>query len=199
MDPRWLDALKLPARIVAGLFLGSAVILILDYFAVVKLADIHALARPITIICVAAFGSLSLAALLGIIYDGIQLRRKPELLAQRRRIRRAEAMQHRAEFEERAIKRLDYLSKNEIAYAADCLRKNEQSFITWVHSPEVANLADAGLVRSPGGTHHQDYYPFYFADFAWAQLLKRKEEFIAKDNENKRQAAAAEKERRRLR
>lgn len=90
MDPRWLDALKLPARIIVGWFLASALVLVLDYFGVVRLAEFHALARPITIICAVVSGSLSLAAFGGLIYDRIQQRRKPELLAQRRRIRRAE-------------------------------------------------------------------------------------------------------------
>lgn len=192
MDPRWLDALKLPARIIVGWFLASALVFVLDYFGVVRLAEFHALARPITIICAVVSGSLSLAAFGGLIYDRIQQRRKPELLAQRRRIRRAEEINRRAEFREQALKRLDYLSTREISYVADCLRKNEQSIITWVHSPEMANLAAAGLVNSPGGTHHKDYYPFSIADFAWAELLKRKEEFIAKDNENKRKAAEEE-------
>jgi hypothetical protein len=52
-----------------------------------------------------------------------------------------------------------------------------------------------GLVVSPGGRHHQDHYPYMIADFAWERLLARKEEFIAKDDENRRREAAEEKER----
>lgn len=36
-DPKWLDALKLPARIIAGLFLFCVLLLALDYFTVVSL------------------------------------------------------------------------------------------------------------------------------------------------------------------
>jgi hypothetical protein len=78
----------------------------------------------------------------------------------------------------------------EIRYVADALRKNEQSFTAWVHSPYMSNLMAKGLVATPGGTHNQDYYPFYFLDFAWNALLARKDEFIAKDDEHKRRKAA---------
>jgi hypothetical protein len=88
------------------------------------------------------------------------------------------------------LKRLDHLSAQEIRYVADCLRKNEQSFLAYVHSGPVSNMMARGLVGSPGGTHHQDYYPYYFADFVWQALLARKDEFIEKDNEHKRREAA---------
>jgi hypothetical protein len=189
--PDWLfDALKLPARIIAGLFLGSALILILDNFAVIRLSEIHALAWTLTVIAAVIFGSLSLAAVGGVIYDIIEQRRKPRLLAKRREIRRAEAEKSRVEYESRILKRLDYLSKEEVSYVAACLRKNERSFTAWAHSPHVSNLQAAGLVGTPGGTHDQDHYPFYFVDLAWVALLKRKDEFIAKDDENKRREAA---------
>jgi hypothetical protein len=115
-DPRWLDALKLPARIITGLFLFSAVVLIFDYFAIVRLSEIHALARPLVIIAAVLFGSLSVAAVGGLIYDSGNRRRKTTLLSARCDLRRANAERNRAEYEARALKRLDYLSKNEISY-----------------------------------------------------------------------------------
>ena len=39
------------------------------------------------------------------------------------------------------------------------------------------------LVYTPGGTHHQDHYPFAFHDFVWEVLKQRKEEFIEKAKE----------------
>ncbi|MCP4399208.1 MAG: hypothetical protein GY801_18140 [bacterium] len=59
------------------------------------------------------------------------------------------------------IKRLEYLSKEEIDVIAGCLRKNERSFMTYVHSPPISNLMAADFVGTPGGNHHMDYYPFY--------------------------------------
>jgi hypothetical protein len=189
-DPRWLDALKLPQKIIAGLFLFSLLLLLFDHYGVISLAEISGLARPIVIIAALLFGCLSLAAVGALIYDAFMQRHKKTLLARRREIRREEAERERAQFESRALARLDYLSKQEIRYVADALRKNEQSFLTHLYSPPVANLMAKGLVATPGSTHHQDHYPFYFRDFAWAALLQRKDEFIAKDDEHRRREAA---------
>jgi hypothetical protein len=125
-----------------------------------------------------------------VIYDAVVQRRKTTLLSKRRQIRREETERVRAEFESRALARLDFLSGEEIGYVAASLRKNQQSFTAWVHSPHVSNLMAKELVGSPGGTHHQDHYPYYFFDFAWAALLQRRDEFIAKDDEHKRREAA---------
>ena len=111
----------------------------------------------------------------GIVNDAYAQRHKATLLSRRRDIRREEAKRDRAEYEAQILKRLAYLSEEELAFAANCLRKNEQSFLAYVFSPPVSNLKAKGLVGSPGGTHHQDYYPFYFFDFAWEALLERKE------------------------
>jgi membrane protein implicated in regulation of membrane protease activity len=198
-DPRWLDALKLPQKVIAGLLLFCLLLLVFNFFSIVSLAAISALALPIVIILTLLFGSLSLAAIGAVIYDVFMQRHKKTLLARRREIRREEAQQELAQRQATALARLDYLSKEEIRYVANCLRKNEQSFLAWFHSPHVSNLMAKELVSTPGGTHNQDYYPFFFCDFAWATLLQRKDEFIAKDDEHKRLEAAAEKERARRR
>lgn len=191
-DSGWLSALKLPGRIVAGVFLFFALVLALDYFGVTSLVALHPLALVVAILGLVLFGSLSVAALLGVVYDAIMQGRGRKLLTARRDLRREEAKQDRAEHEAHALKRLDYLSKDEIDVVADCLRKNEQSFLAYSNSPPISNLMAAGLVSSPGGEHHMDYYPFYFRTFAWEALLARKDEFIAKDDEHKRREAEEE-------
>jgi hypothetical protein len=55
-----------------------------------------------------------------------------------------------------------------------------------VHSSSASLLGSKGLIYTPGGTHHQDYYPFVVNDFVWQYLLDNKEDIIAKDEENKR-------------
>lgn len=135
------------------------------------------------------FGCLCLTLAAGLIYDARIHNRKRTLLAERHELRRVDRARDKVEYQAQALKRLDHLTDREISYIADCLRKNEQSITTWVYSPEMANLGAAGLVGSPGGKHHQDYYPYFIADFAWAELLKRKDEFIAKDDENERRKA----------
>jgi hypothetical protein len=170
--------------------------LALDHFGLIPLAAIYPLALPLLILGAALTGTLSLAALCGLFYDRWFQSHKTTLLSKRREIRREEEKRQRAEFEAKALKRLDYLSAPEMRYLTDCLRKNEQSFTTWVYSPHAKNLVARGLVMSPGGTHHQDHWPFMIEDFAWEALLARKEEFIAKDDDNRRRAAVEEKERR---
>jgi hypothetical protein len=195
LDAHWLNALKLSVRIFVGLFLFAVLALLFDYLGFIRLPEFGALARPAIILEALLFGSLSAAALGGLIYDAWMQRHRTSLLSRRREIRRLEAERERAEYEALVLKRLEYLSREEIKYIADCLRKNEQSFLTYALSPPVSNLMAKGLVVTPGRAHHQDYYPFYFVDFAWAALLARRVEFIAKDNEHKR-LEAVERERR---
>jgi hypothetical protein len=117
-----INALKLQARIIAGLFLASLLVLAFNYFAIINLAELHPLARLIAILAALVFGALSFAALLGQIYDAFMQRDKRTLLVARREIRRAEEKQAQAEYQARVLKRLDYLCVREIAYVADCLR-----------------------------------------------------------------------------
>jgi len=193
-----LNALKLPMSIIAGLFIGSSLLLVLQYFAFINLMEIHPLAWLAVIIAAVVSGSLSFVAVCGVIYDNWKQRHKITLLARRRELRRAEEKQERSEYEAQVLKRLDYLTKEELGYVANCLRKNEQSFSAYVYSGPVANLIMKGLVSSPGTTHHQDHYPFCFTDFVWAALLSRKGEFIAKDDANKTQNLQHELQRRGL-
>jgi hypothetical protein len=159
-----LNAIKLPARIIAGLFLFSLLALGFDHLAIINLAEFHPLARSAVILGALGFGSLSLLALCGVVYDALMQGHKRTLLAARREIRREERERNRAEYEAQVVKRLDYLSVPEIRHVADCLRKNEQSFFTYVYSGPVSNMMAKELVSTPGGTHHQDYYPYYFVD-----------------------------------
>jgi hypothetical protein len=46
-DLRWIsDALKLPGKVIAGLFLFTLLLLAFDFFELVSLPDLHAVARP---------------------------------------------------------------------------------------------------------------------------------------------------------
>jgi len=112
------------------------------------------------------------------------------LLARRRELHRAEAKRDLDELQAQVLKRLDYLSKEEVRLVADCLRKNQQSFLAPGFSGHVNNLQAKGFVGSPGGTYHRDHVPYYFGDFVWEALVRRKEEFIAKDDAHKQQEEA---------
>ena len=188
--PSVLNSLKLPAHISAGLFLCSLLLLVFDYFSLINLTEIHPLARPGTIIAATVFGCLYLAAIGQVVYNDWKQRHKITQLARRRELHRAEAKRDLAELQAQILKRLDYLSKEEVRIVADCLRKNQQSFLASGFSGHVRNLQAKGFVGSPGGTYHRDRVPYYFGDFVWEALLLRKEEFIAKDDAHKQQEEA---------
>src|SRR6266480_2072605 len=183
MFPRhWLnDALKLSVTIFIGLFLFAILALSFDYLGFIRLPEFGSRARPALILEVLLFGSLSVAALGRVIYDiWIQGHRR-SLLSQRREIRRLEVEREHAQYESLVLRRLEYLSREEIRCIADSLRKREQSFFASVRSPLASNLMAKGLVWTPGGAHNQDLCPFLFVDFAWDALLARRVEFIGKD------------------
>jgi hypothetical protein len=113
----------------------------------------------------------------------------------RREIRRLEAERERAQHESLVLRRLEYLSREEIRCIADALRKKEQSFFASGRSPLASNLMAKGLVWTSGDAHNQDLCPFLFVDFVWDALLARRVEFIGKDIEHKGREQA-ERERR---
>jgi hypothetical protein len=192
----WLnDALKLSVTIFIGLFFFAILTLSFDYLGFIRLPEFGSLARPALILDALLFGSLSAAALGRVIYDIWMRVHRTRLLSQRREIRRLEAERERAAYELLVLRRLEYLSREEIRCIADSLRKREQSFFASVRSPLASNLMAKGLVWTPGGAHNQDLCPFLFVDFAWDALLARRVEFIGKDIEHKGREQA-ERERR---
>jgi hypothetical protein len=186
-----LNAVKLPARVIAGLFLFSLLVLLADWYGVISLPELHPIARPIVIIAALGFGALSFASLCGVIYDAFVQRHKRTLLGERRKTRTTESKQKRAEYEAQVLKRLDYVSAPDIGQIAWCLRNNQQTFTAAMHSPTVANMKAMGFVGTTGGIYHRDRCPFYFNDFVWKALLARKAEFIGKYDEQQRKAEKA--------
>jgi hypothetical protein len=183
-DPNWLNALKLPLRVMVGVTIACAVLLALDYWKVIDLIAFGNLTRPFIIVLLAVAGALTASGFGALIYDILTSGRKHTALAGRREIKRKEAEEELEKARATALERLDYLSSDELRYLADCLRKGSQSFTTWVHSSPASMLSAKGLIYSPGGTHHQDHYPFTIIDFVWKELLRRKEEILARDDAN---------------
>ncbi len=134
-------------------------------------------------------GSLSLTGGIAFFVDVHKSRNRQTLLAGRQQLRAQEAREQRAQAEASALERLDHLAPQELRYLADALQSGSQSFYTYVHSPAVTTLAGKGLVYTPGGTHHQDHYPFTISDFAWKALLARKGEILARDDQNRESEA----------
>ena len=125
-DPRWLAALKyLPSKTVAGLFLASLLLLILNLLGIVPLAAFNAL-LPIAVALVAIACAAFLAG--GEIYDRYKEQQKATKLSARRQVRRAERDAARAEAEVTVLQRIDHLSEGELRYIAEALRRGEQTF-----------------------------------------------------------------------
>ncbi|SED42283.1 hypothetical protein SAMN05444161_3172 [Rhizobiales bacterium GAS191] len=185
LDPKWLDALKLPLKVTIAVALASIALLTLDLKGILDLGPFATYAKPILIVLSVVFSILTLVGVVDELLAPRREKRRQTLLAGRRAVRRREEQEQRAESRERVreqvLARLDHLSKEELRYVADCLRKGSPSFYTYIYSPPVSILVAKGLVWSPGGQHHQDHYPFSFTDYVWETLVERKAEFIAKD------------------
>jgi hypothetical protein len=197
-DPKWLDALKLPLKVTVAVALAASMLFALDWKSVLDLGPLGAFARPVLIIIAVVFWILTIVGLIDYFLAPFREKRRQDTLSARRAVRRKEQEEQRHAQRAVVLARLDHLSAEEIRYVADSLREGSPTFYTYVHSPPVTMLQGKGLVWTPGGTHHREYYPFSFHDFVWSVLLDRKEEFLAKEEKQKRaEAAKKEAERRR--
>ena len=147
-------------------------------------------------ITVGAFDGLVVALLLVAVvvflilsaFDGIAWvaqpvaeKRRLSLLAKRRAAIRAEKDEQREQKRADILAQLDHLSRWEIQTIANALEGDSPTFYTYVYSPPVTMLQAKHLVWTPGGSQHQDYYPFCIADFVWDELQKRRDEFLEKE------------------
>jgi len=186
-DSSWLNALKLPTQVMIGLFIACNILLFIDHKEIFELKLFGELAKPIIVIITIFSGSLSLTGIISFAKDYFANRKKQTLIKERRKQKEIKKENDKIQGQTNIIGRLDHLSPKEIHYLAKCLRENSQSFYTYVHSPPVTTLMGKALVHTPGGSHHQDHYPFTIYDFVWTELLKRKKEFIEKDDLNKQE------------
>ncbi|WEX77977.1 hypothetical protein PYH37_002821 [Sinorhizobium numidicum] len=183
-DVKWLDALKLPTKIMGGLFAFFVIALVFHWFGFVNLTDFGAVVFSAFVLAALLFGCLFLFSA----GDVVRL-----WLAERSDRRRQESAASAAKAEEiakadaakkRILDNLDHLTSKELQYLATALRKGERSFLAYVHDGDIANMLMKHLIGTPGGEHHQDYYPFTITDFVWEELLNRKEEFLARNDKN---------------
>ena len=186
-DAKWLDAFKLPLRAMVGVALACCALLWLDIAKHIDLSIFGDLTKPLIVVITVVAGALSVSGICALIYDTVRAKNKRGALAARKNDREKEAEEQSNAAKVVALDSLNYLNFEELRYLADCLRKGNQSFTTWVHSSFASTLVAKGLIYTPGGTHHQDHYPFSITDFAWKELLRRKDEFTARDDANKKQ------------
>lgn len=188
-DAKFLEVLSLPAKIIGGLFAFTAVSLIIDTWLMPTLLGAW---RPYFILGALLFGCLFVSQMIALTIETFKISKKPSVLAERRKVLKDERIQERFAAEKAVLKRLDHLSPDELSFVADALRAQSQSFTGWVHSGDLSNMQMKGLIITPGGEHHADYYPFSFPDFVWEEVLARRIELIEKHNENQRLAEEEE-------
>lgn len=188
-DSKWLDALKLPLRIMCGISLGTGLMLGLNAYRVVELDVFGPYARTVVALIFIASSALAATGLVGFLYDLRMKRNQAKALAARRAASKVEAERLLHEQQNAAVQRLDFLTAGELRLLAGCLKTNSQSFTTWVHDSHVAMLQAKGIVSTPGGHHLTDHYPYVIVDHVWQAMLPRKEALLAQDEEYLREKA----------
>lgn len=186
VDPKWLDALKLPLKVTVGVAVAAGLLLALDLQGWLDLGALGTVVRPVLVVVLVLSGVLSIMNAIDLALAPRRARQHVSLLAARRAIRKQEEGEEAQARQRVILARLDHLSEEEIHYVAECLTKNTSSFYTWSYSSGASQLVAKGLAWSPGGTHHQDNYPFTFQDFVWSAIQERREEFLEKEAEYER-------------
>jgi len=179
-----LNALKLPTNVLTGLFATCVILLGLDKHDILLLSTFGDLAKPITILLLVLTGTLSLTSIITFFIKVCSASKKQTLMQLRHEIRKAEQKSKTEEIHKIVIARIDHLSSKELRYLANCLIEGSQTFNTYVHSPAATTLASKGLIYTPGGSHHQDHYPFIINDFVWKNLLENKDKIIQRNNDH---------------
>lgn len=181
LDPKWLDALSLPAKVTGGFLAFFVLAIVADKYVIALLGSW----MPYFVLGALLTGCLFAGAMIEATAGFIIERGKPAKIARKRQAVREDQSRERALAEaERDLtvrRRIDTLSSDEIRHVAKALRDGSQSFKAYVNDPDLSNLMHKGLLTSPGGPHHQDYYPFTFPDFVWSALLEKKDVILAKD------------------
>ena len=183
-DPKWLDALNLPLKASFAGALAATLLIAAEAWAILDLGPLGPYARLVLILLAVAFWCLVIVGVANFLVAPVLEMRRRSVLSTRRAVRRQEQEEQREAGRRVALARLDHLSAEEIHHVADCLRRNTPTFYAWAHDPAAAVLIGKNLLWSPGSVHHRDYYPYTFKDDAWAEILRRREEFIAKDGAN---------------
>jgi hypothetical protein len=171
----------------------------LDGTGVLLLSVFGSLSKAVVILLCVVSGALSLTAIASFFIDIFTAERKRTLLQSRRDMRSEEREQEIEENRKTALARIAHLTSQEIEYFSNCLKEQSQSFTTYAYCPHVATLQTKGLIYTPGGSHHQDYYPYVIHDFVWSHLLGNQELIISIDDENKRIAEEKKRNSRRRR
>ena len=181
LNPDWIKALQLPAKVTGGLFVACTVIWFLDTNSTIRVDDLAFWLRPLYMIIWVVSGCLFGASMFADAWAaGVEYfkRRAETKDSASRKMAEVEAK----EKQRQAIAaQLDHLSRPEIYEAAKALKAGSPSFESWAHSTGAGQLMSKGLIYSPQGTFNSEHFPFTFHDFAWEALQQRREAILEKE------------------
>jgi hypothetical protein len=183
---KWaVDILKLPLPTVIGVAVSAGALLALHAYGLLNFGSYDAFTTPV-LVCVTVISAViaAIGLINAVLIEPMNSNRGQSKLELRRAIKRKEEEEAREKARSSVVARLDHLSKEEISYLAQCLQNGSPTFYAYVASPPVSILRGKGLVWTPGGTHHEDRYPFSIHDFVWEEMLARKDEILEKHAKN---------------
>lgn len=198
-DPRWLDVVKWPLRFTIPIAIASSALLGLMLTCIFDLGPLGPFTLPVLVIVTVLTGT---QVVFGSIYELLspwREGRKAALLSVRRAVRQHEVEAQVAANRAEIIAMLDHLSARELDRVTKCLKEGSPSFYAYSQAPEIALLMAKRMVWTPGGSHHQDHYPFSFHAWLWEVLIARHEELFQRDDAYKRAEKEREEEERRKR
>jgi hypothetical protein len=144
IDPRWLDALKLPLKATLATALASSVLFVLDLNDVLDLGALGAVVRPALIVVMVVSGTMSVVNIADLALAPLRERRHVSTLAARRAVRKQEAEEEAERRRTSILAQLDHLSEQEVRYVAGCLRNNTLSGVS-AHGTVLGDWATEGF------------------------------------------------------
>ena len=90
IDSNWINALKLPTKVLTGLFIASVALLVFDKAEILELSIFGSIAKPATILICVVSGALSFTSIASFFIELFNSGRKRTLLHQRRELRKIE-------------------------------------------------------------------------------------------------------------
>jgi uncharacterized protein YxeA len=181
---------RVNVKLILSLLVGFIFAILADLLGFISLNEIHPSAKNILIGLSILFFIVPVAYL---VFCEIEIRRSTSHIQQRRKIRQLEKGNENEEIIKQVIKEVDYLNLGELEYLANCLRKNNTTFKTYILSPDATSLVDKGIVNrsSTIDIYNDGNHPFTISSFAWDHLLKNKAQIIKKHEDEKQLQQAA--------
>lgn len=175
----FLKALELPAKVLLGIFISSAALMVSNYLEFISLNLLWVHALLLTKVTAIVSGCLLLASGLSLLVEDKISARKASIISRRRATLEEEK---KAKIEEKKSKNLlllDSLSYEEKIVISQALRTNSMSVAVPFDSVGANLLRSKSLGVFAGGVIDMDRAAFTIAPYVWEALQERKEAILA--------------------